>query len=49
MIVYSDEDNVPMTHEIPQEYTAVINDRLFRETGELIIKRKKEREEKENA
>ena len=39
MIVYFDEDNVPMSHEIPREYTAVINERLFRETGELVIKR----------
>ena len=38
MFVYSDEDNVPMTHDIPREYTAVINERLFRETGELVIK-----------
>ena len=39
MHVYSDEDNVPMTHEIPIEYTGVINDRLFRETGECIVRK----------
>ena len=35
--VYSDEDNVPMTHDYPIEYTGVINDRLFRQTGECVV------------
>ena len=37
MYVYSDEDNVPMTDNFIMEYTAVINEKLFKETGELVI------------
>lgn len=37
MIVYSDEDNEPMRDEQQIEYTGVINDRLFRETGECVV------------
>ena len=41
MYVYSDEDNVPMTYEFLLEYTetitAIINERLFKETGVLEI------------
>lgn len=41
MHVYSDEDNTPMTYDFLLEYTgkitAVINDRLFKETGILEI------------
>ena len=37
MLVYSDEDNVPMTYDIPIEYTGIINDRLFRETGMCVV------------
>lgn len=41
MFVYSNEDNVPMTYDFLLEYTgkitAVINDRLFKETGILEI------------
>lgn len=39
MIVYSDEDNMPMRDERQIEYTGVINDRLFRETGECVVKK----------
>ena len=35
--VYSDEDNVPMIDDTPLEYTGVINDTLFRETGECVV------------
>ena len=38
-LVYSDEDNVPMIHEIQIEYTGIINDRLFRETGECVVEK----------
>ena len=42
MYVYSDEDNVPMTYDFLLEYadsiTAIINERLFKETGILEIK-----------
>ena len=37
--VYSDEYNVPMRDDTTPEYTGVINDRLFRETGECIVKK----------
>ena len=41
MHVYSDEDNTPMTYDFLLEYTetitAIINDRLFKETGILEI------------
>lgn len=37
-LVYSDEDNEPMRDDFQIEYTGVINDRLFRETGECIVR-----------
>lgn len=37
MRLYDDEDNAPMIYDIPIEYTAIINERLFRETGILEI------------
>lgn len=37
MRLYDDEDNAPMIYDIPEEYTAIINERLFRETGILKI------------
>lgn len=40
MRLYDDEDNAPMNYDIPIEYTAIINERLFKETGELIITRR---------
>ena len=36
-LVYSDEDNVQMTDDVQIEYTGIINDRLFRETGECVV------------
>ena len=39
MHVYSDEDNEPMQDDFQLEYTGVINDRLFRETGECVVKK----------
>lgn len=35
--VYSDEDNEPMQDDFLIEYTGVINDRLFRQTGECVV------------
>ena len=41
MYVYSDEDNTPMTYDFLLEYTdkitAIINEKLFKETGILEI------------
>ena len=37
MRLYDDEDNALMNYDIPIEYTAIINERLFRETGILEI------------
>ena len=37
MLVYSDEDNEPMQDDSLLEYTGIINDRLFRETGECVV------------
>lgn len=37
MNVYEDEDNVPMRDDRMIEYTGVINDVLFRETGECVV------------
>ena len=37
--VYSDEDNVPMRDDTPLEYTGIINDTLFRETGECVVRK----------
>ena len=34
---YDDEDNAPMIYDIPEEYKAIINDRLYRETGVLEV------------
>ena len=42
MHVYSDEDNEPMMDDFIMKYTAVINGKHFRETGELIITRTRE-------
>ena len=42
MHVYSDEDNEPMRDDKIIEYTGVINDALFRETGECIVTRRRE-------
>lgn len=39
MYVYSDEDNEPMRIDFQIEYTGVINDRLFKETGEIVIQK----------
>ena len=44
MHVYSDEDNEPMQDDFLIEYTGVINDRLFRETGECIVVKAREKE-----
>lgn len=38
MLVYSDEDNEPMQDDSLLEYTGIINDKLFRETGECVVK-----------
>lgn len=38
MLVYSDEDNEPMQDDSLLEYTGIINDQLFRETGECVVK-----------
>ena len=43
--VYSDEDNVPMRDDTPLEYTGIINDTLFRETGECVVRKEREKEE----
>ena len=37
MNVYSDEDNSPMIDQSIPEYTGYINDKLFKETGILIV------------
>lgn len=37
MYIYSDEDNAPMFDYTIPEYTGYINDRLFRQTGILIV------------
>ena len=37
--MYSDEDNVPMRDDTQPEYTGIINDRLFRDTGECVVKK----------
>ena len=37
MYIYSDEDNAPMLDYTIPEYTGYINDRLFRQTGILIV------------
>ena len=37
MLVYEDEDNEPMRDDHLIEYTGVINDVLFRDTGECIV------------
>ena len=37
MHVYSDEDNEPMQDDFLIEYTGVINDQLFRQTGECVV------------
>lgn len=37
MLVYSDEDNTPMRDETEIEYTGIINDVMFRETGECVV------------
>lgn len=37
MRLYDDEDNAPMIYDIPEEYTAIINERFYKETGILII------------
>ena len=37
MPVYSDEDNEPMRDDSIIEYTGIINDNLFRETGECVV------------
>lgn len=37
MLVYSDEDNEPMQDDSLLEYTGIINDKLFRETGECVV------------
>ena len=42
--VYSDEDNEPMRDDFLIEYTGVINDRLFRETGECVVEKARENE-----
>lgn len=43
MLVYSDEDNEPMQDDSLLEYTGIINDRLFQETGEcVVVKARKE-------
>ena len=39
MYVYSDEDNAPMTDDYQIEYTGVINDKLFKQTGECTVRR----------
>ena len=44
MHVYSDEDNEPMQDDFLIEYTGVINDRLFRETGECVVVKAREKE-----
>ena len=47
--VYSDEDNEPMNETFLIEYIGIINDRLFKQTGECVVKKTlyiKEREEK---
>ena len=38
MLVYEDEDNAPMQDDSLLEYTGIINDVLFRETGECVVK-----------
>ena len=43
--VYSDEDNVPMRDDTPLEYTGIINDTLFRETGECVVVKTRKGEE----
>jgi len=42
--VYSDEDNEPMQDDFLIEYTGVINDRLFRQTGECVVVKAREKE-----
>ena len=37
--VYSDEDNVPMIDDTQFEYTGIINDTLFKETGECVVRK----------
>ena len=37
MLVYSDEDNEPMRDDSILEYTGIINDRLFKETGVCVV------------
>ena len=44
MYVYSDEDNATMKDDYQIEYTGVINDRLFRQTGECVVMPAREEE-----
>ena len=37
MRLYDDEDNAPMNDDFLLEYTAILNEKLFRETGILEI------------
>lgn len=37
MLVYSDEDNEPMQDDSLLEYTGIINDQIFRATGECVV------------
>lgn len=37
MHVYDDEDNVPLRDETEREYVGIINDVIFRETGECVV------------
>ena len=42
--VYSDEDNEPMNETFLIEYTGIINDGLFRQTGECVVEKAREEE-----
>lgn len=37
MFMYSDEDNEPMRDDSLIEYTGIIDDKHFKETGECIV------------
>ena len=42
---YSDEDNAPMIDNTHPEYTGVINDKLFKETGIFVVEKRRMEEE----